>query len=156
MHDHAHVAAELAAAPGGSDSWRDRAACRGTGPALFYDPDPAAVAAAKQVCATCPVRAPCAAHAIDTGEPHGVWGGLTEDERRRPAARLSPGPGPPARLSDDQLCDLFGTADPDRPAVDQLLEHVQVADATAYKYLTRARRLGVVEERGGRLFPIRR
>jgi WhiB family redox-sensing transcriptional regulator len=156
MHDHVDDAAELAAPPGSSNSWRDRAACRATGPALFYDPDPIAVAAAKQVCAACPVCAPCAAYAIAAGEAHGVWGGLTEDERRRPPAGRSPGPGPAARLSDDQICDLFGTADPDRPAVDQLLERIPVADATAYKYLARARRLGVVEERGRRLFPVRR
>lgn len=156
MQQHADAAAEPVAPRGDSDSWRDRAACRGTGPALFYDPDPAAVAAAKLVCTTCPARAPCAAHAIATGEPHGVWGGLTEHERRCRPPRRRPGPGPLARLSDEQLCDVFATADPDRPAVDQLLEHVQVAGATAYKYLARARRLGVVEERGGRLFPIRR
>ena len=156
MHDHADAAAELAAPPGSSDSWRDRAACRGTGPALFYDRDPTAVAAAKQVCAACPARVPCATYAIATGEAHGVWVGLTENERRRPPSGRRPGPGPAARLSDDQICDLFGTADPERPAVDQLLERIPVAGAPAYKYLARARRLGVVEERGRRLFPVRR
>lgn len=156
MHDHADAAAALAAPPGDSEGWRDRAACRGTGPALFYDPDPTAVAVAKQVCAACPARAPCAGYAIAAGEAHGVWGGLTEDERQRPPARRRPGPGPAARLSDEEICDLFGAADPDRPAVDQLRERVPVAGATAYKYLARARRLGVVEERGRRLFPVRR
>jgi WhiB family transcriptional regulator, redox-sensing transcriptional regulator len=156
VHDHADAAAELAAPPGDSEGWRDRAACRGTGPALFYDPDLTAVAAAKQVCATCPARAPCAAYAITAGEAHGVWGGLTEDERRRRPAGRRPRPGPAAWLSDEQICDLFGTADPERPAVDQLLERIPVTGATAYKYLARARRLRVVEERGRRLFPVRR
>jgi WhiB family transcriptional regulator, redox-sensing transcriptional regulator len=156
MLDPAAGTAELAGPRGSTEGWRGRAACRGAGPALFYDPDPAAVAAAKQVCATCPARAPCAAHALTTGEAHGVWGGLTEDERRTRPARSAPGPGPASQLSDDEICDLFGTADPDRPAVDQLLEHITVASATAYKYLERARRLGVVEERGRRLFPVRR
>ena len=39
--------------------WRTHAACRGTDPALFYDPHPASVAAAKTVCDVCPVRNAC-------------------------------------------------------------------------------------------------
>ena len=38
-------------------------------------------AAAKAVCASCPVLAQCRAHALEVREPYGVWGGLTEDER---------------------------------------------------------------------------
>ena len=132
------------------------AACRGTSPALFYDPHPAAVASAKAVCAACPVRLRCAVHAIAAGEEYGVWGGLAETERPQPPVTVGPGPGPAARLSDDELYDLFDTADPDRPALDQLLEHVPLPSATAYKYLDRARRLGVVEQRGRGLFPARR
>lgn len=37
---------------------------------------------AKAICATCPVRAECLAVAVAAGERHGVWGGLTSDERR--------------------------------------------------------------------------
>src|SRR6478609_6340438 len=40
-------------------------------------------AAAKQLCHSCPVRAECAAHALATREPYGVWGGFTEAERLR-------------------------------------------------------------------------
>jgi WhiB family transcriptional regulator, redox-sensing transcriptional regulator len=134
--------------------WRVRAACRGTSPALFYDPHPAAVASAKRVCAACPVLLRCAAHAIATGEEYGVWGGLAEDERPQPppAGR----PGPRARVSDDELWDLFTAADPERPARDHLLERIPLPSATAYKYLARAQRLGVVEQRGRGLFPVRR
>jgi hypothetical protein len=132
------------------------AACRGTGPALFYDPHPVAVASAKWVCAACPVRSRCAAYAIAAGEEYGVWGGLAETERPQPSAARRAGPGPAARVSDDVLYDLFATADPDRPALDQLLEHIPLPSATAYKYLARARRLGVVERRGRGLFPSRR
>ena len=39
-------------------------------------------AKAKAICARCPVRDACLAYALDTGEAFGVWGGLTEDERR--------------------------------------------------------------------------
>lgn len=38
-------------------------------------------AAAKALCATCPAKAACLAHALEHGETHGVWGGTTPDER---------------------------------------------------------------------------
>jgi WhiB family redox-sensing transcriptional regulator len=39
-------------------------------------------ARAKAICQVCPVRQPCADYAIDIREPFGIWGGLTEIERR--------------------------------------------------------------------------
>jgi len=139
----------------GPAAWRAQAACRGTDPALFYDPHPAAVAAAKTICAACPVRVACAAHAIAAGEEYGVWGGLAPDERPTPPPRPDPAPGPAPRISDDELYDLLIDADPDRPALDQLLDHVWLPAATAYKTLERGVRLGVVERRGRALFPTR-
>ena len=68
--------------------WRDRAACRGVDPELFFpiaEPDPVyeeQVAAAKWVCARCPVREPCLAEAL-ARIPNGIAGGLTEHERRQ-------------------------------------------------------------------------
>ena len=38
-------------------------------------------AAAKAVCASCPVLTECAAHALTVREPYGVWGGMSEDDR---------------------------------------------------------------------------
>lgn len=75
-------------------NWRDRAACLGLDPELFFpvsDVGPGAVqtAAAKAVCARCPVRAECLADALDAGNDYGVWGGLTEDERRALKARAA-------------------------------------------------------------------
>lgn len=73
-----------------SDEWRSRAACVYVDAELFHAPDlersdsPAAterIAAAKAVCATCPVRAECLQDAIDTRDGHGIRGGLTEGER---------------------------------------------------------------------------
>lgn len=70
--------------------WRSRAACRGTELSLFFGSlrEPAnarraRLAAAKQICAVCPVRDPCLAFALRHHEEFGVWGGLTETERRR-------------------------------------------------------------------------
>ena len=68
-------------------SWLNQAACLnrdadqffpvGTAPPALHQ-----VAAAKKVCSTCPVRQPCLAWALETGADYGVWGGLTEGERR--------------------------------------------------------------------------
>jgi WhiB family redox-sensing transcriptional regulator len=65
------------------------AACNGADPDLFFAPDfertadwKARIAKAKAVCARCPVRDACLAYALDTGQWFGIWGGLTEDERR--------------------------------------------------------------------------
>jgi hypothetical protein len=38
-------------------------------------------AAAKAICATCPVIAACRKHALAVQEPYGIWGGLSEDDR---------------------------------------------------------------------------
>lgn len=67
--------------------WRDRAACIGEDPELFYPTDPIAVAIAVSVCNGCPVRTECARDATDRGEQYGIWGG--SDRSRRPAARPS-------------------------------------------------------------------
>ncbi|WP_422631921.1 WhiB family transcriptional regulator [Pseudokineococcus basanitobsidens] len=59
----------------------DAAACRGVDPdALFVRG--AEQNSAKQVCRLCPVRVECLADALDSRTEHGVWGGMTERERR--------------------------------------------------------------------------
>ena len=70
-------------------SWTEQAACRepGIDPELFFpvgESGPAIrqVAAAKAICARCPVAADCRAWALRTGEPAGIWGGTTPEERR--------------------------------------------------------------------------
>lgn len=137
-------------------AWRARAACRGTNPSLFYDLHPDAVAAAKAVCARCAVRGECANCALDSREEFGVWGGLAADERPAPAPAGPPTPGPSRRISDGELYDLLADAEPERPALDHLLEHIYLPTATAYRPLERAVRLGVVERRGRGLYPTRR
>jgi hypothetical protein len=77
------------------EDWRHRAACRGVNPELFHPVATAGavfeaqVAAAKAVCARCPVVAECLASALAT-LPHGIAGGLTEQERRVHRARVRP------------------------------------------------------------------
>jgi WhiB family redox-sensing transcriptional regulator len=65
--------------------WRQYARCLGADSELFYPTSESDEAAepAKAICAVCPVREPCLDHAITAREKQGVWGGLTERERRR-------------------------------------------------------------------------
>jgi WhiB family redox-sensing transcriptional regulator len=69
------------------EHWTVWAACRGVDPELFYPvsaagPAVTQVAEAKAVCARCLARADCLAWALRAGEPDGIWGGTTPDERR--------------------------------------------------------------------------
>ncbi|MDA8291856.1 MAG: WhiB family transcriptional regulator [Actinomycetota bacterium] len=64
-------------------SWRQRAACRGLDPEIFYPASDEEAEEAKAVCASCPVHQLCLEHALSHRERDGVWGGLTERERRR-------------------------------------------------------------------------
>jgi WhiB family redox-sensing transcriptional regulator len=82
--------------------WLELALCIEEDPELFFPvgttgPAIAQIAAAKQVCLRCPVRATCLDWALDTSQDAGVWGGLDEEERRtirrarrREAQRLAP------------------------------------------------------------------
>jgi WhiB family redox-sensing transcriptional regulator len=68
--------------------WRDGAACRSTDPELFFPAGTTGVAveqidAAKTVCRSCPVREQCLEFSMVTNQEAGIWGGTTEDERRK-------------------------------------------------------------------------
>jgi WhiB family redox-sensing transcriptional regulator len=63
--------------------WRAYAACSGYDPDLFFSPGALEHKVAKRICRACPVRKQCLAYAMDEPVDHGVWGGLTERERRR-------------------------------------------------------------------------
>jgi WhiB family redox-sensing transcriptional regulator len=75
--------------------WQVRASCRGPQAAVFFPPSSferkeekeARESRAKEICATCPVRKPCLEYAIRIKEPHGIWGGLNEVERKQVLAR---------------------------------------------------------------------
>ncbi len=63
--------------------WQSEAACRGMGTEVFYTDRGESTKPPKDVCAGCPVRAACLEYALAAGEQFGVWGGLSENERRR-------------------------------------------------------------------------
>lgn len=67
--------------------WRHHAACRDEDPELFFPvgtsgPAVLQIAEAKTVCRRCPVASECLSWALDSGQDAGVWGGMSEDERR--------------------------------------------------------------------------
>ena len=72
-------------------TWRIDAQCRSKNAVHFFAPPHVECkqdrqrreAAARALCAGCPVRTPCLEYALDVREPHGIWGGLTQLERRR-------------------------------------------------------------------------
>ncbi len=70
--------------------WQARAACRGRHASMFFPPSHGErrddrserERLAKAICMPCPVRQACLDYALRTGEPHGIWGGMNEVERR--------------------------------------------------------------------------
>lgn len=64
-------------------TWRQRGACNGLDPAVFFPESEESAEEAKAICAECPVRIACLEHALASHERDGVWGGATERERRR-------------------------------------------------------------------------
>jgi WhiB family transcriptional regulator, redox-sensing transcriptional regulator len=65
--------------------WQGLAACQSADPDLFFPVSGTGwagqVEKAKALCAECPVRSQCLRYAISKNEDHGVWGGMTRDER---------------------------------------------------------------------------
>lgn len=74
----------------GDGLWQLRAACRGPQAAVFFPPTTVErkdeklerEVRAKAICGQCAVRQPCLDYAVKIREPHGIWGGLNEAERR--------------------------------------------------------------------------
>lgn len=65
--------------------WRDAADCTSADPEIFF-PEKGRIdqaAAARRICAGCPVKTECLEFALENDEEWGVWGGLSERERRR-------------------------------------------------------------------------
>jgi WhiB family transcriptional regulator, redox-sensing transcriptional regulator len=69
--------------------WQLKGSCQGLNSNVFFHPDGERGSArsrradrAKAICQRCPVLEQCRRHALSAREPYGVWGGLTEEERR--------------------------------------------------------------------------
>jgi WhiB family redox-sensing transcriptional regulator len=84
----------------GDEVWQTKAACRGPHAIVFFPPSHAErkeerlarERAAKEICRPCPVRQECLDYAIRIREAHGIWGGLSEVERKQIIEREVIGP----------------------------------------------------------------
>lgn len=63
--------------------WRERALCAQTDPEAFFPEKGGSTREAKKVCSGCEVRAECLEYALDRDERFGIWGGLSERQRRK-------------------------------------------------------------------------
>lgn len=85
------------------DDWRERGKCREHDPNLFFPEtgDAATAAAARAVCAECPVRRECLEYALTFSAAWlpGIWGGLSERERRRLPRTATQPKGPIPRFA---------------------------------------------------------
>jgi len=84
--------AQRAALEGERRDWWRSAACQEADPELFFPvatlgPGAGEIARAKALCAACRVRRQCLQYALATHQAHGVWGGMTEEERQGHARR---------------------------------------------------------------------
>jgi WhiB family transcriptional regulator, redox-sensing transcriptional regulator len=67
----------------GAVRWQNRAACRGVEVEIFFPPDRDPIeTVAKEICRACTVREDCLEYCLSHREEHGIWGGMTERERR--------------------------------------------------------------------------
>lgn len=67
----------------GELSWQADALCAQTDPEAFFPEKGGSTRDAKRVCNECPVREACLDYAMENDERFGIWGGLSERERRR-------------------------------------------------------------------------
>ncbi|MDR1823988.1 MAG: WhiB family transcriptional regulator [Bifidobacteriaceae bacterium] len=68
---------------GGPLEWQERALCAQTDPEAFFPEKGGSTREAKKVCSSCDVRAECLDYALANDERFGIWGGLSERERRK-------------------------------------------------------------------------
>ena len=92
------------------EPWKAQGACNDADPDLFFHPEGERgqakrerIAAAKAVCAECPVLAICREKALERRERFGIWGGMSETEREAAAAGPRPNGRPRRRRNREQV-----------------------------------------------------
>lgn len=78
----AQCAAMLEVDVSGVEDWRAIAECRDSSPALFFLEKGEVIGDAVGICLACPVRAECLSYALNTSQMVGIWGGLSDKQRR--------------------------------------------------------------------------
>jgi WhiB family transcriptional regulator, redox-sensing transcriptional regulator len=87
----------VVAAVRSEEAWQLKALCRGPQAFVFFPPAHSETKdeklereqVAKSMCTCCPVKRPCLDYALRIREPHGIWGGLNEFERKQLIERVS-------------------------------------------------------------------
>jgi WhiB family redox-sensing transcriptional regulator len=69
--------------PDTEENWQDRGLCNQTDPEAFFPEKGGSTREAKKICLGCEVRSECLEYALAKDERFGIWGGLSERERRR-------------------------------------------------------------------------
>lgn len=68
---------------GNAPDWQERSLCSQTDPEAFYPEKGGSTADAKRICSRCEVKSECLEYALTHDERFGIWGGLSERERRK-------------------------------------------------------------------------
>jgi WhiB family redox-sensing transcriptional regulator len=79
--------------------WQERSLCSQTDPEAFFPEKGGSTREAKQMCSRCPVKGECLEYALGHDERFGIWGGLSERERRKVKRRNGQGPVSPAQVN---------------------------------------------------------
>ena len=74
---------EAEALVGDESDWHERALCAQTDPEAFFPEKGGSTREAKKICTGCEVKSECLSYALANDERFGIWGGLSERERRR-------------------------------------------------------------------------
>ncbi|HEX6130359.1 MAG TPA: WhiB family transcriptional regulator [Actinomycetota bacterium] len=80
---------DLPTNPSPPDVWQERASCLGVDPDVFFPISEEEAGPALAFCGVCRIREECLAWALKNGERYGVWGGTTEQQRRRLQRRVA-------------------------------------------------------------------
>lgn len=97
--------------------WMDNALCAQVDTELFFPDKGGSTRSAKAICAACDVKAECLQYALDVGEEHGIWGGLSDRERRKIQPRRK---GRPPAVSEPKLRALHRAGFNDREIAREL------------------------------------
>ncbi|GAT02314.1 WhiB family transcriptional regulator [Mycolicibacterium fortuitum subsp. acetamidolyticum] len=95
------------------EAWVGQAVCSQTDPDAFFPEKGGSTREAKRICQGCPAKDACLQWAIDHDERFGIWGGLSERERRRLKRGIGPDEAIPPAEGVDELDDETPIADTD-------------------------------------------
>lgn len=117
------------------EPWTAQAVCAQTDPEAFFPEKGGSTREAKKVCSGCPVTADCLAYAIKHGERFGIWGGLSERERRKVGQVNVPRT---TGLTDDQKAAIVTLRDGGRRTQKQVASMLGLAESTVRHHLRAA------------------